>query len=527
VSDASGASQPTPAAPLLRLRYAAVSDVGRYRSENQDSGYASPHLLVVADGVGGAAYGDVASATAVQVLRRLDEEPESGQMLTALAGAVHRVQDRLAELVEEDPELDGTSTTITAALFDGHRLGVAHIGDSRAYLLRDGTITRLTTDHTFVQTLVDDGQITEAEARVHPHRNIILRAVDGVHAADPDLFHVEPREGDRLLVCSDGCTGALTDEQVAALLGAGTVDAAAVHLVESALDQGSTDNVTVITAELVLADTTDDPESNAAASIGPMLVGAAAEQPRRGGMLSRSLRRHKRADTADLDAVDADAPGPRGAAGPEDPEHLRYAPRAPRRRAGLRRLVLVLVPLVLLALASGGAYAWSQRQYYVSEDEDYVAIFRGVQMDLPGVTLSQPIDRIEDLPMSRLTAFNQEKVRRGLVADDLPHARRIVADLEADACPVTPTEQPTEQPTGQPTGRPTGQPTDRPTERPTAPGTDRPTRQPSARATSAEGAATRTATASPTGSPTGSPTASPTGSPTGTVADPCAEVPAS
>src|SRR3712207_1305667 len=120
----------TPGQAAFRLRYAAVSDVGRHRKENQDSGYASEHLLVVADGVGGAAYGDVASATAVHLLRRLDRAP-TGDLLEALAGAVHRIHDKLAEMVEQDNELDGTSTTVTAALFDGHRLGFAHAGDSR------------------------------------------------------------------------------------------------------------------------------------------------------------------------------------------------------------------------------------------------------------------------------------------------------------------------------------------------------------------------------------------------------------
>src|SRR3954452_21726380 len=126
----------------LGLRYSAISDVGRVRKDNQDSGYASPHLLVIADGVGGAARGDIASSTAVQALRRLDQTPPE-DMLEALAGAIHRAHDRIAELVEQDPALEGTSTTVTAALFDGNRVGLAHIGDSRGYLLRDGILSQL------------------------------------------------------------------------------------------------------------------------------------------------------------------------------------------------------------------------------------------------------------------------------------------------------------------------------------------------------------------------------------------------
>src|SRR3954468_17732471 len=157
----------------LGLRYSAISDVGRVRKDNQDSGYAGPHMLVIADGVGGAERGDVASSTAVQALRRLDA-PNDGVPLEALPGAVHRAHDRIAELVEQDPELDGTSTTVTAALFDGQRIGVGHIGDSRGYLLRDGVLSQLTKDHTFVQSLIDEGRITEEDARTHPQRSLIL-----------------------------------------------------------------------------------------------------------------------------------------------------------------------------------------------------------------------------------------------------------------------------------------------------------------------------------------------------------------
>src|SRR4051794_4906029 len=257
-----------------RLRYAAVSDVGRHRKENQDSGYASANLLVVADGVGGAAYGDVASSTAVHLLRRLDSAPDE-EMLGALAGAVHRIHDKLAEMVEQDDELEGTSTTVTAALFDGHGLGFAHVGDSRAYLLHEGELRQLTKDHTFVQTLVDEGRISEEDSRVHLHRNIILRAVDGVHDTEPDLFSVDLEPGDRVMLCSDGCSGAVDDPTIGTFRGGGWVAAAAVALVQAALDGGTTDNVTVIAAGAAPADTVDDEETSAAAAVGPMLVGAA------------------------------------------------------------------------------------------------------------------------------------------------------------------------------------------------------------------------------------------------------------
>ncbi len=446
-------TEPPAAAGSYRLRYTAVTDVGRHRKENQDSGYASDRLLVVADGVGGAAYGDVASATAVELIRRLDpgdartsarngSEPTGDEVLTALAGAVHRVHDRLAEMVEEDAELDGTSTTVTAALFDGRGFGFAHVGDSRAYHWRQGRLQQLTKDHTFVQSLVDEGRISEAESRVHPHRNIILRAVDGVHEADPDLFHLDAEPGDRVLLCSDGCSGAVDDAQIAALLGTGSVDSAAVSLVHAALDGGTTDNVTVVVAEVVPGDTVDDEETSAAAAVGPMLVGAAAGQPRR-GLRSRFRGRGAApggATATDTVAVDPVAPSPTDTGDLEpvaddddvDEEHLRYAPRAPRRHPLLRRLAFVLVPLLVLAAVAGGGWAWTRSQYYVAQDGDSVSIFRGVQVDLPGLDLSEVHQR-GDFSMADLPTVYRERVQDGIVADGLGDAERILDELAAQA----------------------------------------------------------------------------------------------
>ncbi len=187
--DPPGAAQVT-----FRLQYAAISDVGRVRKDNQDSGYAGPWLLTVCDGVGGAARGDLASSTAIGQLRRLDVAPEDDHdekhRLELVDGALHRASDKIGDLVDEEPSLSGTSTTATVALFDGERLAMGHVGDSRAYLYRSGQISQLTSDHTFVQSLIDDGRISEEDARTHPHRNLILKALDGVHEVDPDLFTV-------------------------------------------------------------------------------------------------------------------------------------------------------------------------------------------------------------------------------------------------------------------------------------------------------------------------------------------------
>ena len=424
----------------LALRYAALSDVGRVRKDNQDSGYASGHLLVIADGVGGAARGDVASNTAVQILRRLDA-PASEDMQEAMAGAIHRAHDRLAELVEEDPELDGTSTTVTAALFDGSKVTVGHVGDSRGYLLREGTLSQLTKDHTFVQSLIDEGRITEEESRTHPHRNLILRAVDGVHEAEPDLFDVDLAPGDRLLLCSDGCSGVLDHPRLTDILGSGSIDYAVVELIRASLEAGSSDNVTVVVADVVATDAAAaDPETSAAAATGPMLVGAAAEQPRRTGAAKSFFRGHRGGDTGELEPVPDDV----------DPEAQRYAPRPPKRFAWLRRIVILVV---LLALLVGGgliAWNWSQGQYYVAVADDNVAIYRGIQTDLPGITTHE-VTRTTGVTMASLPDYRAAQVRAGIPADDLDAAEEIVEEITgfARVCPTaepTPSPSPTVEP---------------------------------------------------------------------------------
>jgi PPM family protein phosphatase len=442
--------------PTLRLRYAALSDVGRVRKDNQDSGFASENLLVVADGVGGAARGDIASSTVVQILRRLDAPP-TGDLLEALAGAIHRAHDRIAELVDEDAELEGTSTTVTAALFDGSRVGLGHVGDSRGYLLRDGELSQLTKDHTFVQSLIDEGRITEEESRSHPHRNLILRAVDGVHETDPDLFTIELVAGDRLLLCSDGCSGVLDDTRLADILGTGTVDYAAVELVRAALEAGSSDNITCVVADVLAVGAADDAETVAAASTGPMLVGAAAEQPRKPGATSKSFfRGHRGGDTGELEPVP-------GGAEEVDPEELRYAPRPPRRFLWLRRIAILFGLTALLVLAATGAYSWTQNQYYVAaaeNDEEYVAIYKGIQADLPGVTLSELYETSE-ITLASLPDYRAAQVRDGINADDLADAERILENIGglARPCP-TPEPSPTAEPSPtdgpSPTGRPRG-----------------------------------------------------------------------
>jgi serine/threonine protein phosphatase PrpC len=424
----------------MRLRYSALSDVGRVRRDNQDAGYAGPHLLVIADGVGGSARGDVASSATVEVLRQLDEPP-GNEMLSALAGAIHRSHDRIAALVAENPEIDGTSTTVTATIFDGRSIGVGHVGDSRGYLLRDGSLSQLTTDHTFVQSLIDEGRITEDEARVHPHRNLILRAVDGVHEPEPDVFTLDVALGDRILLCSDGCSGVLTDEDLTRLLADGTPDHAAYSLVSASLDAGSTDNVTVVVADVVDDDAVDDVETSASAVIGPLLVGAASEGARRSSLGAGPSTRS--GDTGELDPVrdGGTATGAsRASLDDVDPEEMRYAPRPPRRFTWARRLVALAVLAVLVAIVAVAGYTWSQNQYFVTNDGEQVVIYRGVKADVPGIDLNDVRER-SDLTLDDLPSFWAGQVRDGIGASSLEEARGIISRLERVA--LCPEETPT------------------------------------------------------------------------------------
>jgi PPM family protein phosphatase len=423
----------------VRLHFSAVSDVGRVRKDNQDSGYVGPHLMAVCDGVGGAARGDIASSTVIQQLRSLDQpvEVDGEAMLQKVSDGLRRAHTRIAELVDRDPSLNGTSTTATVALFDGNKVALGHVGDSRAYLFRNGEISQLTRDHTFVQTLIDEGRISEAEARVHPHRNLILRAIDGTHDLEPDLFLLELTAGDRLLLCSDGASGVLDAGRLADILSSGGPDYAAVELVRASLEAGSSDNVTCVVADVVDSEPEGEPDA-------PVLVGAAAEMKRRSRGKSGSLfRGHRAGDTGELEpiaaevlhevpfAIHSDPPVE------TDPEAARYAPRPPGRFRWLTALLVVLLLIGIAWIGLAVAWSWSQQQYYVGEEDGTVVIFRGINASLPGVDLSEPYETT-NVELDRLPEFDADKVREGIDASSLDSAHRTVENLAKNMAPPEP-----------------------------------------------------------------------------------------
>jgi serine/threonine protein phosphatase PrpC len=443
----------------LALRYAAHTDVGLGpKTWNEDSGYAGPHLLAIADGMGGTVGGDVASAITITTVRALDTtgHPEP---LRALGQAAVDANSRIAARIESEPHLEGMGTTLTAVLFEGQLANVAHIGDSRAYLLRDRELRMITHDHTFVQSLVDEGRITAEEAEHHPHRSLILRALEGRQDARPDLFAVELRPGDRLLVCSDGLdNAAVKDDAIAdVLLRSPSPEEAAGALIALALERGSPDNVTCVVADVV-----DTNGANGSGAAGPVLVGAAAGDNARAGDDNPPTTEHRAVRAPRAGAAPPREPGP-GAALVDDPhaddeEALRYAPRPPRRFGWLTRLIGIAVVLGLLGVAGKFAYDWTQEQFYVgayppgSPEEttgSRVAIFRGISQQIPGIPLSK-VYEVEQLELRKLPAWHRQRVSETITATSLGDARNkvsMLSDVARRCTQPTPKPSPTPSPT--------------------------------------------------------------------------------
>jgi PPM family protein phosphatase len=262
-----GAAQTT-----LALTYAVRSDIGLLREGNEDSAYAGPHLLAVADGMGGHAAGEVASAATITTIAPLDAEDPGPDLVGALADAVAAANQRVQELITADPATQGMGTTLTALLWSEGYAALCHIGDSRAYLLRDGQFIQITRDHTLVQSLVDEGMITRDDVATHPYRSLLLRALDGRTIAEPDLAPLETYPGDRYLLCSDGLSGVVSEQTLHQVLASvRDLGEAASWLVRLAIEGGGPDNITCIVADVV-----DTHSSRVPPTWQPVFAGAAA-----------------------------------------------------------------------------------------------------------------------------------------------------------------------------------------------------------------------------------------------------------
>ena len=400
----------------------AISHTGKVRSNNQESGYAGSNLFAVADGMGGHAGGDVASSLAIARLQPLDQPFSSTTVAErALQEAITDTASELIETVGRRPELAGLGTTVSALVMVDEYAVIAHIGDSRIYLFRDGSLTQITTDHTFVQRLVDSGRITPEEARYHPRRSVLMRVL-GDMDPDPevDTFIMPTQPGDRWLLCSDGLSGVVDDIHTTKALALGLAPGRTADLLlKQALDGGAPDNVTIVIVDVG--------GQHPLFSGTPTIVGSAS-------------------NPLGID-VPAARPGQRSWLHPNrqaanEPTHYEPAPefleelieedrrRARRRRAGwVVGLVLVLAAIGLGLFAG---YSWTQTRYFVGADDDTVVVYRGIQQSLGPIALSTPYEDT-DIPLANLSEFNRTTVEATITARSLADAQLIVERLRTDA----------------------------------------------------------------------------------------------
>ena len=454
----------------LVLRYAVRSDVGLLREGNEDSAYAGPRLLAVADGMGGHAAGEVASSLTIASMAKLDSEPPGGDMLAELSSAVAEANTRLQEMIIANPAVEGMGTTLTALLWSDGHAAVCHIGDSRGYLLREGELYQITHDHTLVQSLVDEGRISADDVSTHPQRSLLLRALDGRSVAEPDLSVHDAQEGDRYLLCSDGLSGVVSDETLRDTL-ASIEDPEAVtrQLIDLALHGGGPDNITCIVADVVDTATSRMPPTGT-----PIMAGAAANvsdprlstdgavpgapgrsfgggedhQTRFGGSYDdpghpSMTARHPTVAVDDLDpsAMPLAVASENGA----DPVMVR-ARRSHRaqpkraRRSGRRRWPIVTTSLVvLLAVVVGGGYIawrWTQDQYYVGADsKGEVVIYRGINERIAGLNLSRPY-QLTGIQLARVPTNDEQTVKTAYASGSLAQVQKTVGNIRAavDLC---------------------------------------------------------------------------------------------
>lgn len=399
----------------LVLRYAARSDRGLVRSNNQDSVYAGPRLLALADGMGGHAAGEVASKVVIAALAPLDDDEPGDDLLSQLRESVIGGNNAIAELVENEPELEGMGTTLTAILFSGSTLGLVHVGDSRAYLLRGGQLTQITHDDTFVQKLQDEGRITEEEADSHPQRSLLLKALTG-HEVEPSLTVREARAGDRYLLCSDGLSGMVSRQTLEEAITIPDAQECADRMIELALKGGGTDNVTVIIADVVDVDYGDD---------APIIGGAAG-------------------DGSD-EVPQGDSPAARARAlNPPPPPQPVEEPEPPDPKAARSKRIKLIAGLALVLLVLAAATITTRyfvmQQYYVGVDETgEVSVYRGIKGSVLGIELSSVeadsctgmSAACEPLMSADLVESVQDVLRSGVQRDSMADARTYIHTLRS------------------------------------------------------------------------------------------------
>ncbi len=435
----------------LALRYAVRSDVGLLREGNEDSAYAGPHLLAIADGMGGHAAGEVASAVAISAIAGLDDAAArgtTGDPLEALVAAVASASATLHQMSIADRSVEGMGTTLTAMLWTGRSFAVCHIGDSRAYLLRDGELSQITRDHTLVQTLVDDGQLTPAQAASHPKRSLVMRALQGGSDADPDLSIREARPGDRYLLCSDGLSDVVGEETLHQTLASiADREQAVRQLVTLANSGGGPDNITCIVADVVDVTANPGPDQRpvlagaASGSDGPPVLYGDSPATRAHRLLTRGTAGYGPAPAGPGGGYQTGVPrdgrgvsdGARTAAGgrARPADGFQDDDEADEQPARRRWPVVTSILVVLVLMIIGGGYAawrYTQSQYYVGTDGQQVVIYRGINERVAGFSLSSVYQRT-GIPMSHVPAADADAVRSTTTPGSLATAQRVVRNI--------------------------------------------------------------------------------------------------
>jgi protein phosphatase len=395
----------------------AQTDTGRQRRDNEDSAYARAPVFVVADGMGGAQAGEVASKIAVEAFEH--GLPEAGSPEERLADRAREANKRIHNLSKTQHERAGMGTTLTAAYLDDSELAIAHVGDSRAYLFRDGELTMLTQDHSLVAELVQRGKLTPAQAAEHPQRSIITRALGPEPTVEVDTVTYPVRAGDVLLLCSDGLTSMISDEQVAAVL-AGTNDlrAAARALIDEANAAGGRDNITVVLFRIEEAATgvpLDQPTIVSAPGVDAQISATVpvAPKPEAPPTPAEPARKARLARTQGRKSAD------------------RQARRRRWRKRSAKPAAAVITILLVLFLIGGGGYLASRQLFFVgTNSQGIVTVFRGLPYDLPfGIKLYESfyVSGVPGslVPPDRRKSFFNDDLRSQTSADKLVRALEL------------------------------------------------------------------------------------------------------
>jgi protein phosphatase len=420
---------------LRIVEKAALTDVGRQRQSNEDSYLERSPLFAVADGMGGARAGEVASRIAVEAFAAEDESAQGSpeQRLAEVARAANR---QIHKMSREDSDHAGMGTTLTAALVSDREVAIGHVGDSRLYRFRDGALERLTQDHSLVEEFVRQGKLTPEEAAVHPQRSIITRALGPEPEVEVETYTHQGRAGDVYLICSDGLTGMVSEADLAATLErSDSLEQAAKEMVDAANENGGKDNITVILFRLGDDDGTGDDSDTMSGQVTSISTdevrSAVASEPPAGAQLDH--------DTMALSAADAEKA--RAAAAPAvGPEPIDREPRPPRRRgpaprSRARKIVLALLGLLALGALVFGFLAFNRSVYFVgTDDSGRLTVFKGLPYELPlGVKLYRE-DSVSQIPASAIT----DKRRRSRVLDHQLRSRGDAIDVVRQQEPTQP-----------------------------------------------------------------------------------------